>query len=124
MKKSISAFVCMLLVFVVIPATDSENVEAKGNGDFFKVFFKCYVELKYYGDFSPEEAYNIQGIGLRFYTDTDAEITVYSEENGEVLWHNIGLYRLRMLFFTGSVKTTEEAKTTFGQAVLLRALSI
>lgn len=114
----------MLLIFLVIPTIESQNNEFNTNDNPFKIFIRCYVEIKYYGEYSPEETYNIFGFGLRFLKDDDAEITVYSEKNGELLWQNKGIYRLRILFFAGAVDTTEDTKITFGQAFLLRALSI
>jgi len=125
MRKIISVCMVMLLILIVFPTAESQNVVATEEGNnLFNIFFKCYVEIKYFGEFTPKDTYNIFGIGLRFINSRAGEITVYSVENGDVLWQNKGIYRLRILYFDGFVDTTEDVKTTYGQAFLLRALSI
>jgi hypothetical protein len=115
----------MLLLLIAIPTAESKNANIKEEeNDFFKIFFKCYVEIEYFGEFTPKDTYNIRGIGLRFYNNKEGEITVYTEENGDILWQNKGIHRLRILYLDGSVKTAENIKTTYGQAILLRAISI
>jgi hypothetical protein len=114
----------MLLITMAIPVTGLPTVETDVMDNPFKIFFRCYVELVYHGEYESVGTHPIFGIVLRFLDNDDAEITVYSEENGDMLWHNEGIHRLRIFFLVGYTDTNEHTSTTYGQALLLRALAI
>jgi hypothetical protein len=103
--KIIGILISMLLIATLLPsigAMPANTVESIGNGD--KVFKNCYVEAQGLVDSSPPhyrplmfKIFYLRSLvndrsfilyWLIIFKEPKVEVTIYSEENGEVLWQN------------------------------------
>jgi hypothetical protein len=103
-------------------ANNKENLKSENNvlNDSKKIFFNCYTEITYYDIYESVGIYSTYGIGLWFLDSDDAEIKIYKEKNGDLLWQNEGIYNLRIFLFIGHTYIDEISSKTYGKALLLR----
>jgi len=121
-KKIIGICVCVLLIATSIPsigAIPGPNAQPVGNEN--KVFKNCYIDALGLVDSSPPhyrplmfKIFYLRSFitnnalvlyWLIIFEEPDVEVTIYSEENGEVLWQNEhdppAVWGLRLIRFKG-----------------------
>jgi hypothetical protein len=126
-KKIIGIFVVMLFIIQILPSTTATPTLPFGNEK--KVFKNCYIEAT--GDVEPAG-----GSFLRFvmfkcffirpqggdsafvflwlieFLEPNAEVTIYNEKDGEILWQDTGLtgvWGFKLFWFKGTY--TNEGST-------------
>ena len=111
MKKIVGVFVCMLLITTIMPSlTAKQKIDPTLTETTKKIEYKnCYIKASgtitkadwprifginfwkvywfYYKPYSDNHAFVFFWLMI---FEPDAEVTVYTEENGEVLWQNQG----------------------------------
>jgi hypothetical protein len=121
-KKIIGICICMLLIATSIPSIGAIPIpNAKPVGNENKVFKNCFIEALGLVDSSPPSNRPIMFkilylrsmisksafvlYWLIIFEEPDVTVTIYSEENGEVLWQNEhnppAVWGLRLIRFKG-----------------------
>jgi len=125
MKRKIIGIV-LVIMFLTISST---NVTAKPieknneNNNFpFGFYFNCFVETTVYGDFENIGTHPEFGFIVIFRNGANTETTIYSEDGGDILWHQEGCHRLWVGVFVGNCEITKEKSTMYGNAFFVSTL--
>jgi hypothetical protein len=116
-KKIVVFFICMLLVVIAFPITTAKNQTNTTNPVYQdrQVFNNCYIELtgSIYTQWKicflkPFGTYYSTVFFWHLELQPNAEITIYTEENGEILYQYQGERQIRILRFRGIYIPTRE----------------
>ena len=129
MKKKIGAIIFfMLLLSIAISIPVSGEPKAQNNvgmkETFFKILQRCYIESTVFDEFEPTQAQSEFGFVLFYHYGENSETTIYSEEGGDILWHQNGRHSLFVVCFSGYSEKTKGASTTYGTGFFVIAVTL
>ena len=124
-RKIITIFLIMFFIAVAIPtcAETEFKKDVEINETQFKILLRCYIESTVYGEFEPTEAHSEFGFVLFCPFGENSETKIYSEEGGDIIWHQIGKHSLFIGCFSGYNEKTKSASTMYGTGFFVIALA-
>jgi hypothetical protein len=124
MKNKLLFIIILMLIFLLLNPINAKTINKYEKLSDFERFLNCYIEIEMVGEFESIGTHPEFGLGLMMLYDDNTKTTIYTEENGEILWQYQGVHWIKITLFIGHEEIKRDAQTLYGRAFNLRVYAL